>query len=226
MGCCTSRQNSGTLSERIASIKVKKFVASIVGARSRILHGTLTTLTEHFGFERDNVEVLSFNLYGVLASLIDMGRRRLQTTTLRRFSVGLMSNDKSALWHDRELEDSQIEKHEIVWSGITICIRFERNWLDMPPSISPRPIFRSKPCSLRASRCRSPKPATNRISSPSSHRSSRWPRRLCLGVDRGRRAGPSMESPASTATAGRPVLGSARNSRLLTSNPDVATMPP
>ena len=32
------------------------------------------------------------------------------------------------------MEDSQSEKHEIVWSGITLCIRFERNWLGRPPS--------------------------------------------------------------------------------------------
>jgi hypothetical protein len=35
---------------------------------------------------------------------------------------------------ENTVEDSQIEKHEIVWSGITICIRFERNWLGRPPS--------------------------------------------------------------------------------------------
>ncbi len=45
-----------------ASISVKKFVEGIVGARSRVLHGTLSTLTEHFGFTRADVEALSFDL--------------------------------------------------------------------------------------------------------------------------------------------------------------------
>jgi hypothetical protein len=42
------------------SISVKQFVKGIVGARSRILHGTLSTLTENFGVTRRTVELLTF----------------------------------------------------------------------------------------------------------------------------------------------------------------------
>jgi hypothetical protein len=44
-----------------ASITVKQFVEGIVGARSRILHGTLSTLMENVDV-RGSVEVLSFDL--------------------------------------------------------------------------------------------------------------------------------------------------------------------
>jgi hypothetical protein len=44
-----------------ASINVKQFVEGIVGARSRILHGTLSTLMENVDV-RGTVEVLSFYL--------------------------------------------------------------------------------------------------------------------------------------------------------------------
>jgi hypothetical protein len=44
-----------------ASINVKQFVEGIVGARSRILHGTLSTLMENVDV-RGTVEVLSFDL--------------------------------------------------------------------------------------------------------------------------------------------------------------------
>ena len=44
-----------------ASINVKQFVEGIVGARSRILHGTISTLMENVDV-RGTVEVLSFDL--------------------------------------------------------------------------------------------------------------------------------------------------------------------
>ena len=83
------------------------------------------------------------------------------------------------------MEDSQIETHEIVWSGITICIRFERNWLGRPPSQyhpthlqieavqpprEPLPIIRSCEAlrpdlrSCRVAACRSEEGPTLRVS--------------------------------------------------------------
>jgi hypothetical protein len=54
------------------SISVKKFVESIVGARSRILHGTFSTLTENVIATRANVELLSFDLLRL--STVALGR--------------------------------------------------------------------------------------------------------------------------------------------------------
>jgi hypothetical protein len=54
-----------------ASITVEAFVKEIVGARSQILHGTFSTLTQNVSVTRGNVEGLSFDLLRLSSLAID-----------------------------------------------------------------------------------------------------------------------------------------------------------
>ena len=70
-----------------ASIDVKQFVEGIVGARSGILHGTLSTLMENIDV-RGTVEVLSFDLLRRSSSRsMDSARSQPRMTPQKRFST-------------------------------------------------------------------------------------------------------------------------------------------
>ena len=66
------------------STTIKEFVEEIVGARSRVLHGTLSTLTESPEVTRDTVESMSFDFlrrctlaldgYGAVANPTDTAK--------------------------------------------------------------------------------------------------------------------------------------------------------
>jgi hypothetical protein len=81
-----------------ASINVKQFVEGIVGARSRILHGTLSTLMENVDV-RGTVEVLASTCYGAPASRsMDSARSQPRMTPQKRFStVQTRRNKRAAL---------------------------------------------------------------------------------------------------------------------------------
>ncbi len=53
------------------SMTVNQFVKEIVGARSRVLHGTFSTLAENVELVRSNVEMLSFDLLRLCSLSLD-----------------------------------------------------------------------------------------------------------------------------------------------------------
>lgn len=79
-----------------ASITVAAFVKEIVGARSQILHGTFSTLSENVGVTRGNVEGLSFDLLRLSSLALDKYRASTAPTDNAKAFLGWIDGQRQA----------------------------------------------------------------------------------------------------------------------------------